>query len=81
MSEGNRFSRLAAPVVAGAACAACCAAPVAAAFAAIGLTTVAGFALFGAVALVLGFGGRRRSVVAPSGSGRCPGPANRRAAG
>jgi hypothetical protein len=40
--------------VGAAACVACCAAPLTAAFAAIGLGTVAGFAVFGAVALALG---------------------------
>jgi len=40
--------------VGAAACVACCAAPLTAAFAAIGLGTVAGFAVFGALALAIG---------------------------
>ena len=40
--------------VGAAACVACCAAPLAAVFTAIGLGTVAGFALFGVLALAIG---------------------------
>ena len=42
-----------------AACAACCAAPIIGFLAAIGLGTAVGFALFGAVALVVVLGRRR----------------------